>query len=245
MEIQPYTATPEMVSSAKMELSVLSPHSEQAFINYVPAFQEQLMAHYGLHIPEDTELLNNGLAERIIVTSQEGLTRARKLWSPGSEIKRQKDMKTQGFHSPINNMIFLTHPRFYRDLYWKNASPDTKKDWIKHTGSAKIAKEELNGLIFTNTLFHEIIHAYENLEHNGIFSEGGVNFYLRQICSDESMLQYVKPNDTYEFLGNLYGRFVNNYGDTMHEIFFGEHVAPDYSDAIQNQFITIVKHAIL
>ncbi|MBI4130445.1 hypothetical protein HY468_03965 [Candidatus Roizmanbacteria bacterium] len=222
-EIQkPYIASKAMTDALKQEVSVLKPEQERYFIAGITELTQHIIEHYADFIPFSTQNQMGDLGNRTVITSQSTVDVACMAWNPEQEQTTfQKGLKPRGFFNPLGNIIFLTHPRYFGYQYWRTLHESAKQKWNNAYGTEQKAKREYGALLFSNHALHEILHSVEESGHIAAFSEGAATYYQKELCKDPQLFKYVPFNGLYEYFGRAYEFFVNEYGDTMHNIFFG------------------------
>lgn len=217
-EIMKYTLDRDMADNLKLDASILDPRTEKSWKDWTNNIVTTLTNKYRGYIPAEKVDQSNTIADRIIITDPESFS---VFWNEYFS----EDKGMTGENTPAYGVSGVTGVEGQPIII----NYDPEKWWKIIPQSSKIEAEQLFGnnakaaiahIFVLKSLTHEIIHQFNNFKMPRVFLEAGVRYYEKEVAKDLGFNLF--SDDESERAVEQYQSLIDQMGDDIHKIFFGE-----------------------
>jgi hypothetical protein len=233
-----FRADSEIIDALKMEASALNEKDATLIKGYVGEVKEALLLQFGKYISNSKkdEVVNklDGIQNRILMVEDSKFNDFIENWLPNEKSVTPGIIqnKTARYFS-IGDFIVLSEFNEYPTWIIDNLSPSSRQMLMDSLGNKEKAVEFMKDITMHQAIAHEVGHSFqdpetyniysgENIKQKLAFIECGAGYYESKIL--EKLGRQALFDSGHQAGINFYEDLVKNYGEIVHEIFFGKNI---------------------
>jgi hypothetical protein len=203
----------DQLDALRMELSVLSPESEQAMRAEALSANDTFLELFGQY--SERHVNSEEISQRFITTDAASKERFTRDWFHAVDYLEsyETDSDMTAFPVEAGEFVLNAMPDF-----WPRLTPQNQQLLTERLGNEAQAKELTNKLVRYNSVAHEISHLYEAPDLPLAVSECGAYYYGREVAKhDVGLLK----NELSDARADFYKNLIEAHGASAHRVFFG------------------------